>query len=226
MRSASPMFDAVVVDLDGTIIDCFKRHYACYAEIAHEVGLKALDASTYRDMKREHSSWNAIFGAAAVTAEARGFETRFQQKIEEPRFLELDRMFEGSEEALLHIRKFASAVLLVTMRRRPEALQRQLEQLGIARLFDCVLCRGPSEGISKGALAGRALRARGKRVAWIGDTEEDIAAARATGALACSVTGGLRDRAYLESMCPDLLSDNLAKAVDLLATRRSETGRS
>jgi len=212
------MLDAVVIDLDGTIVDCAPRHYACYADLAREHRIATLDAQTYWNMKRARAPWASILDVDAAGLQPDHFADRFAERIELPRYLALDRMYPDAGAALRRIRAVAHAIFLVTMRRDADRLRRQLARLGIASLFDRVIARGTSACGSKSGLAAEALPRVGSRTAWIGDTEDDIMAAREAGALACAVCSGLRERRLLEAERPDLIANSLGTMAALLDT--------
>jgi phosphoglycolate phosphatase-like HAD superfamily hydrolase len=210
------MIDAILVDLDGTIVDCRERHYACYADLTREFGGSTLTPDDYWDMKRARRQWGAILVSSALQMDDRAFAARFVDLIESPKYLALDRPYSSAPSALARLRRLSDCLLLVTMRRSFEGVESQLRQWQLFEQFDQVLARGPSE-LSKASLARRALPANTGRAVWIGDTEEDIAAAQEVGALACAVCGGLRDRAWLEAQQPDLIAQDLSEASQLLA---------
>jgi len=211
------MIDAILVDLDGTIVDCRERHYACYADLARESGISAVALDDYWNMKRARRSWREILGKSATQADDRQFASRFMDRIESPKYLAFDQPFPFAHAAIAGLRSLADCMLLVTMRRSVEGVASQLRQWDLLQQFDQVLARGTSE-VTKGSLARGAFRATAKRVVCVGDTEEDIAAAREVGALACAVCSGLRDRSWLEAQLPDLIAEDLSEASRVLAT--------
>jgi phosphoglycolate phosphatase-like HAD superfamily hydrolase len=209
------MFDMLVIDLDGTIVDCAARHHACYADLARERGLLALDAQTYWNMKRARAPWGSILAATGGVDPA-GFAERFVERIELPRYLALDRLYPGALEALGHLRAIAESVMLVTMRRDVRQLELELARFGITAVFDRVIARGAHGALSKGDIAAPFFPPAERRIAWIGDTEEDILSARRFGALACAVCGGLRELRLLESEHPDLIAPDIVAAATML----------
>ncbi len=213
MQSAPSLFDAIVVDLDGTIIDCSVRHYACYADIAKRLGLRCLDADRYREMKRARASWSAMLAEADGKGDPEQFDREFLASIEDPAYLRLDTLYAGAAVALTRLREMTSSLILATMRRHATRLRHQLAQLGIASLFHHICCRGDNSRLTKVSIVRDALPPRAKELAWIGDTEEDINAARLVGASAWAIYGGLRERQYLQAQKPDLLCETLADLV-------------
>jgi phosphoglycolate phosphatase len=84
------------------------------------------------------------------------------------------------------------------------------------------------EGADRNALAriavGRAAERYGVppgRCIVVGDTEHDIACARAAGAHVVAVATGIRDRATLAAHRPDLLLDDLSRPAECLAWARN-----
>jgi len=220
------LFDAIIVDLDGTVVDCAARHYACYVDVSKRLGIACLDANTYWTMKRRRVPWSKIASEAGVKADSERLEHEFVASIEDPAYLKLDTVYSGASSALASLRQITSVVILTTMRRQAIRLERQLADLGIATLFDRVSCRGTSDVVSKAVIARDALPAGAGTLAWIGDTEEDVTGARALGATAWAVHGGMRDREYLERCKPDLLCENLPALVRQIEQSKSDRIRS
>jgi phosphoglycolate phosphatase-like HAD superfamily hydrolase len=71
------------------------------------------------------------------------------------------------------------------------------------------------------ARAGERYGVPPERCIVVGDTEHDIACARAAGARVVAVATGVRDRALLAAHAPDLLLDDLADAGPCLAFARA-----
>ncbi|MBI5710381.1 MAG: HAD family hydrolase [Candidatus Eisenbacteria bacterium] len=85
---------------------------------------------------------------------------------------------------------------------------------------------------SRDALARRAVAEAGRRYGVpprccvvVGDTEHDIACARAAGARVVAVATGGRTRAELEALAPDLALDDLGDPAPLMAWARSVAAR-
>lgn len=78
------------------------------------------------------------------------------------------------------------------------------------------------DGLARVAVARAAERCRVPpgRCIVVGDTEHDIACARAAGARVVAVATGIRDRSVLAAHRPDLLLDDLSQPSDCLAWAR------
>jgi phosphoglycolate phosphatase-like HAD superfamily hydrolase len=213
------MLETLVFDLDGTIVDCSARHYACYADLAQEAGCRALGPQAYWSMKRLRRSWSDILRASGAPIDASRFSAAFIERIERPHYLALDRLFPDANDAMQRLGSFAKKKILATMRRSQQALPKQLERLALRDYFDLVIARGSTDITDKGALVQQAMQISSGQCAWIGDTEEDVSGARRIGAFSCIVSCGLRDRALLEAEKPDVIANSLRELVIMLQNK-------
>ena len=213
------MLETLIFDLDGTLVDCSARHYACYADLAQEAGCRALGPEAYWNMKRLRQPWSDILRASEALIDASSFSAAFVERIEWPDYLALDRLFPDANDAMQRLSSFAKKKVLATMRRSPQALAKELERLALRDYFDLVIARGSTDIADKGALVQRAIQISSSQYAWIGDTEEDVSGARRIGALSCVVSCGLRDRTLLEMEKPDVIANSLRDMVVMLQNK-------
>jgi phosphoglycolate phosphatase len=125
------------------------------------------------------------------------FLERFLERIEAPASLALDRLFSGVEATLAALRRRGARLVLLSLRRSPDAFAGQVDRLGIGPAFELV---DAGRAYEDGAMAKRHLIERvgfGAAAAVVGDTEADVLAARALGLASVGVTTGLRNRRYL-----------------------------
>lgn len=202
----------VVVDLDGTVLDIHEHHYACYVAILDERGYRALPRSRYWALKRQGIRRNDILAETGADRIDGPFLTAWLERIESRAYLELDRLLPGARSTLDAWAADGRRPTLVTARRNEATLRWQLEHLGLDECFIDVV-RAEHDG--QPCFKGRAFRASQPDTAveaWIGDSEDDIHAARHVGATAIAVTSGLRDRRFLEHAAADTVVDGLAAA--------------
>lgn len=210
------------LDLDGTILDVWRRHYAAYFGIVQALGEAPIGFGDYRAWKRsgrrvqEHPSARGMIRTE--------FARRWLEIIEAPALLELDIVQPEAVESLEKLRSDGYPLRLMTLRRNREGLLLQLERLGIRCYFSDVVSPG---GVGPAATDKTALvqdlLARDGRAIVVGDTEADVTTARVLGLICVCVTGGLRDRSFLQALEPDVLISSLgelAAALDALARRR------
>ena len=186
-------------DLDGTLLDVSHRHYAVYCAVLGQWNETPLGFDEYWRAKRE--------GNVPVSqANTEEFKRLWLEWIERRDLLRLDRVLPGARELLGTLGR-ENKLTLVTLRQSPEALREQLQRLELDRAFSKVLtARGGAEEKARLIRQGGAAP-----TGWlIGDTEADVMAAKLAGLKSCTVTWGLRSRAFLEKLKPDSLADDFS----------------
>jgi phosphoglycolate phosphatase len=149
------------------------------------------------------------------------FLERFVARVEDPANLRLDRLFPGVAGTLAALRDRGDRLCLLSLRRRAGPFQRQVEDLGIAGLFErvCSERSHAADELAKADLIGRVGFDRPAAV--VGDTEADILAARALGLAAIGVTTGLRTAGYLGEVGADAVVDRVGRLPARLDRLRS-----
>jgi phosphoglycolate phosphatase-like HAD superfamily hydrolase len=209
----------IYFDLDGTLIDVRRRHYAAYANTLGELELTPLLEAEYWCARRHGASSAQLLGQADDGTRA-GFLEGWLARVERPDYLRIDTLMPGAAYALDELDGRYDLVL-VTLRRDARALAQQIERLGLGDRFAAVLCRADARGAdSKIGL----LRSYGAAIerddVIVGDSEADIEAARTLGLRSVCVTNGVRDDAYLRRLQPDILVQGVAHVATALACTR------
>ncbi|MDB5422702.1 MAG: Haloacid dehalogenase domain protein hydrolase [Phenylobacterium sp.] len=194
--------DTVIVDLDGTVVDTRARHHAAYGEIVRKLGGEPLPLPAFWRAKRRGVGWAQLLGPL----DASSFLAIWGTRIEAADMLALDRLQPGAALALRRLAGHGKRRVLITARRDTKAMARQLEALALDSAFETTIATG---GAPKHLSAPEPERVQ----RWIGDTEEDVAAARAIGASVTGVTNGIRCPSLLRRAEPDDLAPSFASAV-------------
>lgn len=205
---------AAYFDLDGTLIDVRRRHYAAYADTLHDLGLEPLTEPAYWERRRRGASSGGLLNGASDTARGR-FLDGFIMRVEDSVYLTLDAVIHGAIEALESLRS-SHALVLVTLRRERGALHEQLDRLDLSDRFDAVLSPARGDESKDELIRDAGALAAGSVV--IGDSEADVEAARALGLRSICVTTGVRDRTFLRALAPDLLIDSVAELPGVLTS--------
>jgi phosphoglycolate phosphatase len=184
-RHPRPPRDALVFDLDGTLVDSVPDLQAALNGMLRELGRPLLSAAAVRGMVGDGVAALVARALAATGGDA-------LQAAPLARFLELyeaapaarTRPYPGVPKTLQALHRGGCRLAVCT--NKPQRLtEAVLEALGLAACFDAVLggdalpVRKPDPGHVRGALA--ALGAAPERGVMIGDGENDAAAGRAAG---------------------------------------------
>lgn len=191
----------IYLDLDGTLVDCRLRHYRLYSRICTKLGLRALPSQRYWALRRKGASSASLVRDASDDGGSR-FTEMWMRDIESPEYVSMDRPFPAVIQTLKRL-KGKHRLVLVTLRHREGVLLRQLDDLGLRRLFDAVRCPNGRPVESKADLV-RGESNNGRAV-FVGDSDADVAAARELGSVAICVSSGVRGPGYLEEIGADYL---------------------
>jgi HAD superfamily hydrolase (TIGR01509 family) len=212
-----PRLRAVLFDWDGTLVDSAELSYRIYEELFGSFGLRfdrrAFAASYSPD-------WYRTFAAVGLPrerwpeADARWLALYAREAV---------ALLPGAREALARASGAGLALALVTSGSR-DRVRRDLERLGVEPFFGEVVCgedarhRKPHpDGL---LLALGRLGVAPVEAAYLGDSPEDVAMARAAGSVSVGIPGGFPNRDQLREARPDVLAASLGEALDALGLPR------
>lgn len=216
--------ERIFLDLDGTLLDVEPRYQKLHEDVVRRHGGEPLDPADYWQAKREGVPEPELLARAGLAPEnvAAAVEDRLL-RIEERRYLTLDRPWPWTKDVLRALERTAPLVL-VTVRKNADRVLWQLDRFRLRRLFRRVVI-GPGDGTPE-AKVGLLLQAgffgihlRG--AVLVGDTEIDIASGRRLGVETIAVASGLRSPDRLAAWQPDALLDDLRQLSGYLDGRRS-----
>lgn len=206
-------FAAVLFDWDGTLLDSAEASYRCYVRLFEGFGIEFDRASFARTYSPE---WRRTYRALGLP------EERWADA--DARWLDLYRgergcLLPGAGEALARLRADGRRLGVVTSGDRGRVLE-DMDRLGVTDAFGVVVC-GPElrhrkphpEGL---LVALDALAVRPAEAAYVGDSPEDVAMARAAGVFTVGIPGGFPNREALLAERPDLHTERIADAVAFL----------
>lgn len=195
----------LIIDLDGTVLDCRARFHALFRDLAPD---SDLDFDSYWKLKRFPRSHSWILTHREKWPEDRiaGFLAAWTGMIETPRYLEFDRPLPVAHAALSSMAQQANLILL-TSRQLEEPVFDQLDLHGLTNFFSRILVTAAC-GTKADVLRAERLTLSDRDMI-IGDTEADMDLARTFGAKAISVLSGCRDRVFLESCRPDYIFEDI-----------------
>ncbi len=183
------------LDFDGTIVDCRPRQQAALVAAAAACGLAApLDLDTVWQHRRHGATLvEALVAGGIDDAEARRIGERWVETVEDDDFLPHDPLLPDARAVLTRLAA-RHDLAIVSARRRPDGIARQIADLGLADLVGELHVVAPGAG----AAAAKAEIIRRRKIAcFVGDTESDLRAARLAGIPVCLVSAGQRDGTWL-----------------------------
>jgi phosphoglycolate phosphatase len=199
------------LDLDGTLLDIREKYHRLHCRIALDLGHAPLPRGTFWARKRTGVAVEDLLPDWDDAARAE-YSRRWEAEIELPAYTRFDRLVPGARESLLRLAP-SFELVLVTMRRDGQELRRQLRRLGVAPLFSRLLVRGDHDGteLTKAQLLRPTVTPNGRRSVVVGDSEEDMRAARSLGSPFVAVLTGMRDRDFLAALAPALIIESVAQ---------------
>jgi phosphoglycolate phosphatase len=207
-------YDLIIFDLDGTLLDSAQDVLICVNEVRKMLGLTALDLE---QIKRGIGPGPDIFAEIAFG------KKNWQRKDEilsmyrtlySENMLKTTRPFKGIVDLLERIK---GCQLAVATNKRLLYSRQIIEELHLLKYFD--LLAGP-ESVAKVKpdpamieYIMHTLKAAPEKTLVVGDTTNDILAARNAHAKSCSVAWGYSSVADLQSAGPDFM---IKEPIDLL----------
>jgi len=198
--------DYIFVDLDGTLLEGKYRHFNCYRDIVLKYGGNPLDINDYWKLKRNKTKRDVILKKSHFEGTYQDFFNDWLENIEKKNYLVFDKLKPKIKATLKKWRKISDQIVLITMRQSRKNLLWQLKKLGIIALFDEIILASIKEADSKFKSLSRF---KFDRAVLIGDTEEEIKAAKLMKITSIAISTGIREKKYLAKA--DYLEEDISK---------------
>jgi phosphoglycolate phosphatase-like HAD superfamily hydrolase len=195
--STKPDRSVIYFDLDGTLLDVRRKYFALHSHLAEELGFPAGSQEDFWRMKRSRApAAELLLGQKSLASR---YESLWLDLIESSEYTRLDTLLPGALDVLSELGGSAR-LALVTLRRDPAVLWQQLAGLRLAPMFAEVLVSGEHPGTdrSKPDLIQHSRWKDRRDSLFVGDTDDDAAAAASLGIPFVAVNSGLREAASLE----------------------------
>lgn len=208
----------VAYDLDGTLLEASHRQVALASHHLRAAGAQDLDEVAFWEAKRAGSTTReALVGLGYGSKLAAMVSEAWSRDVEDDTWQSLDEWLPGARTALTRVRAAGFAAWVLTARRDPAAVARHLSALGALSQVDRLIVVSPSRAADEKAPHLTAA------VAFIGDTESDLAAARMAEVPFIGVTSGLRSATRLTEAGATQVVADVATATNLVIQARLTT---
>lgn len=221
----------IFTDFDGPIMDVSERYYQVYQYCLREAkepeqSVTRLSKAEFWRLKRAQVPERQIGAFSGLhDDQARRFALLRRETVHNHAYLKYDHPVPYAVDALKQIQALEGDLAVITMRRQ-QALDFALQKFDLEAFFPLSMryCLPDvyvktHDVVEKTRLMEKALaELPAASETWmVGDTEADIAAARAHDLPVVAVLSGIRDRDRLATYDPDFIVDNLKDAVVVIA---------
>jgi phosphoglycolate phosphatase len=215
--SAASQSTTIFLDLDGPILECKMRHYACYLDLCRSRELHPLTREEYWELKRQRVNGATLFQRSGARGDGSDLMRSWIALVEQPGYLALDAVHPWVFDVLSSWVAGGARLCLATLRSNVAGLHAELENLGLRRFFDRVVVSDSAAGGEGKAAAAAASGVDPQSSVWVGDTEVDAVAANSVGSRLYLVTCGIRTEEYLRSLRTGEVVSDLRAVRDCLS---------
>jgi HAD superfamily hydrolase (TIGR01509 family) len=214
VTSAGNGLRGVLYDWDGTLVDSAEKSYRCYVRVFSEYGI---DFSHQQYQETYTPDWYRTYEAVGLPRDRWGDADRLWTRCYEG---EPSTLLPGAREALERAAARGLAQGLVSSG-ESSRVRREIRGLGLQDFFgEAVVCGGETERRKPDpeplVVGLERLGVAPDEAAYLGDSPEDMAMARAAGVFAVGIPGGFPNREALTAAAPDLLAPTLEAAMEHL----------
>jgi HAD superfamily hydrolase (TIGR01509 family) len=214
---------ALLIDLDGTIVDITEPCHAAAKEAASKLQLENIDPEIGLEIAKKLQVSNSIDEAVHKLARGRKVGKKFIKAF-------LDSWYTCAPTRTTLLPKVAKTLrkvsrkyplALITRRNMPKKpIRKELKRLGLASFFKVIVTSQdvdqPKPSPQAYEKAASKLGVSLRECAVVGDSTIDIQAGKSAGAKTIAVLSGLFSRKELEKLEPDLILEDLNSLPDFL----------
>jgi HAD superfamily hydrolase (TIGR01509 family) len=217
--------EAIMFDLDGTIIDSVKIYYRIVQVVLDTLGLPGVSTGQIQKANQDGTFlWEKLFPDSMFNDHPQLKDEAWDiaRKITPEMFNGRVQLLPGAKEMLQQIaaQGFKVAVVTATPRQNMHAKLKPLKESGILKLLQEIITADDTVRKKPAAAplleCSRRLAVNAERCVYIGDTRIDIRAGKAAGTGTIGVLTGFDNHEMLEKEDPDAIIDSLANLPEVI----------
>ncbi len=219
-RIYSPLsLEAVIFDLDGTLIDSIESYYRIVEIALERLGLpKAPRSEILKAAQNDSFEWERVLKAAPgkTLEETKAEAWNIIEAVYPELFLKNVRPFSdtGAVLRLLHACKIRIGIVTSTPRKNIKDKMKILDQAGVADLAEVVICAGDAARKKPHPdpliLCRERMGIEADVCAYVGDTSIDMVAGKSAGMKTIGVLTGFDNHEELSLKNPDCIIDSIS----------------
>ncbi len=169
--------NAIILDLDDTLISTHFRQYRCMHDYLSHVGIRFIDFDVYLELRRLHSFSNTkLLESLHIALDWEDFRFFYLTNIESEKYLALDKLI-VDKQLLTVIQQKNFKLILLSLRGNHQNSKRQLQDLGIDTCFTAIYFEHHHPDTNPKLSRLKQLITEYNVIAFCGDTVSDYEAA-------------------------------------------------
>ena len=224
--------DAVIFDLDGTLIDSIDIYFAIVENALEKLQLPAVSRNQIlAAAESENFNWELVLPQEVLKRKQTVIDEAWAviNEIAPRMFADNVEIIRGADRIVKYIASNGIKIGLATstQRRYLKIKMEPLRHAGVDELFDVIIT---SDDVEKRKPAPDPLIACAKKLdlqpkncVYVGDTATDIKAGKAAGMATIGVLTGFDEQKMLEKESPDAILDSVRNLETVIATSFSAT---
>jgi HAD superfamily hydrolase (TIGR01509 family) len=217
--------EAILFDLDGTIIDSVEIYYKIVWVVLDKLHLPRVSTKQIQKANRDGTFlWEKLFPAAMFSdhPQLKDEAWAIARQISPKMFNGQIKLLPGAKEVLQQIsaKGFKIAVVTSTPRQNMEAKLKPLKESGILHLLEEIITA--DDTVKKKPAAdpllecSKRLAVETEKCVYVGDTQIDIRAGKAAGTVTIGVLTGFDDHEMLKREHPDAIIESLGNLPEVI----------
>jgi phosphoglycolate phosphatase len=198
----------IFFDLDGTLIDISGKYYRVYADLVGTYNGDSLSRSAFwRHKRNKIPACELLTKSALPSVNADQFSDKFANSLESKKYLTYDRLFPFAHRCLTSLIKHGHTLHLVSARHNKKDTLEEITGMGLTKYFTSIYVghMHVNGRVAKRKAIEPVLTGRSGPFLIIGDTQDEIEAARDLNGISVAVLSGVRNRTLLASYRPDYI---------------------